>query len=508
MSPTVYWTLVGLFVGTITLFVLISTGSFTAVLVLWILIAVVVGVLVYYGYVDLVPPKKDAPPPAAKPALGGGPLVGSEVFHVGDKAFTYDEAEAVCAAYDSTLANLEQVIEAYNSGAEWCSYGWSAGGMALYPTQKATWDALQREQDPAKRTGCGRPGVNGGYFDPMTKFGVNCFGFKPKGDFKPPAPLPGVDKTAFDAMVAKFKEMLKSMTVTPFSRAEWSGYGKGTYGKQFAQSLGGLSEKFTEHVDEFSETTSATTAAYAAGPYGLAGAQGPRGLTGPAGPAGPPSSTPGPTGPPGAVGPAGTPGAAGAASTVPGPQGPKGDPGQSGAPGAAGSVGPPGATGPTGPAGAGSTGPATRLSTGEDTRRVNDTPAAYMAKGAGLYVEFKEASALGLTGTPHWGGILETTVPFSHAGGGPIIQEFKSEMKTYKRASRGDGWGGWNDTDTPQDLSLSSLRIGTVKLQDFGGTLQLQNTNAPSRPIKLFMSPDHSSIMTTRSNGTANWFGY
>ena len=46
MSPTVYWTLVGLFVGTITLFVLISTGSFTAVLVLWILIAVVVGVRV------------------------------------------------------------------------------------------------------------------------------------------------------------------------------------------------------------------------------------------------------------------------------------------------------------------------------------------------------------------------------------------------------------------------------------------------------------------------------
>jgi hypothetical protein len=329
MSPTVYWTLVGLFMATITVFVLISTGSFTAVLVLWILVAVLVGVLVYYGYIELVPPKAtQTETPAAKPTTGGGPLVGSEVFHVSDKAFIYDEAEAVCAAYGATLATLEQVIEAYNSGAEWCSYGWSAGGMALYPTQKATWDALQRETDSAKRTGCGRPGVNGGYFDPMTKFGVNCFGFKPKGDFTPPGPLPGVDKTAFDAMVAKFKEMLKSMTVTPFSRQEWSGYG--SYGKQFKQNLGALTENFTEHVDEFSETTGPTNAAYTAAPYGLQGAQGPTGptgLQGPTGVAGPASTAAGPTGPTGLQGPAGN---AGQNSTVPGPTGSQGPTGLQG----------------------------------------------------------------------------------------------------------------------------------------------------------------------------------
>jgi hypothetical protein len=67
------------------------------------------------------------------------------------------------------LASLEQVIEAYNSGAEWCGYGWTAGGMALYPTQKKTWEELQREVDPGKRTACGRPGVNGGYFDPIAQ---------------------------------------------------------------------------------------------------------------------------------------------------------------------------------------------------------------------------------------------------------------------------------------------------------------------------------------------------
>ena len=367
MSPTVYWTLVGLFMATITLFVLISTGSFTAVLVVWILVAVIVGVLVYYGYIELVPAKKDAAPAPAAPAAGG-PLVGSEVFHVADKSFTYDEAEAVCAAYDATLATLEQVIEAYNSGAEWCNYGWSAGGMALYPTQKATWDALQREVDPAKKTACGRPGVNGGYFDPMLKFGVNCFGFKPKGDFKPPAPLPGVDRTAFDAMVKKFKDMLKAMTVVPFSRQDWSGYGKGAYGTQFKQSLGALTEHFTEHVEnQFSETTGDTNAAYTAAPYGLQGDRGPTGPTGMAGPAGTPgvagaaSTIPGPTGPRGEQGLAGTPGTPGAPgldSTVPGPTGPRGATGSigpTGVPGAAaaaGATGPRGFDGPTGARGA------------------------------------------------------------------------------------------------------------------------------------------------------------
>ena len=344
MSPTVYWTLIGLFMATITLFVLVSTGSFMAVFVLWLLVGLVVGVLVYYGFLELTPAKKEVAAAAAAPpaTTSGGPLVGSEVFHIADKSFTYDEAEAVCAAYESTLASLEQVIEAYNSGAEWCSYGWSAGSMALYPTQKTTWESLQREVDPAKRTACGRPGVNGGYFDPNLKFGVNCFGFKPKGDFKPPAPLPGVDKTAFDAMVAKFKEMLKSMSVAPFSRREWSGYSAGSYGTQFKQELGKLTEGFTEHANEFSETTGAANSAYTAAPYGLKGEQGPKGETGPAGPVGAASTVPGPMGPTGPVGPQGPQGSVGAASTVPGP---KGDPGQPGQPGRPGEKGDPGASG-------------------------------------------------------------------------------------------------------------------------------------------------------------------
>ena len=95
-----------------------------------------------------------------------------EVYHISDNLYTYDEAPAVCAANGAELASFDQLTEAFSLGAEWCSYGWSAGAMALYPTQQSTWSALQGEPQESKRTACGRPGVNGGYFDPKLKFGV------------------------------------------------------------------------------------------------------------------------------------------------------------------------------------------------------------------------------------------------------------------------------------------------------------------------------------------------
>jgi hypothetical protein len=100
--------------------------------------------------------------------------------------------------------------------------------MALYPTQKGTWDALQQEVDQAKKTACGRPGVNGGYFDPSSKFGVNCYGKKPPNmGTRLPQPLPGTDESAFNAMVNKFKAMLTRMKLSPYNRDQWSksGYG-------------------------------------------------------------------------------------------------------------------------------------------------------------------------------------------------------------------------------------------------------------------------------------------
>ena len=296
-------------------------------MVLWATIFLILVVLLFYDIIDidtLLPyeaPKKDEPIPQPSNDKLLGQTIGSEVFHISDQRFTYDEARAVCAAYDSELSTLEQIMDAFAEGAEWCSYGWSAGGMALYPTQKDTWQILQNEVDPGRRTRCGRPGVNGGYFDPSNKFGVNCFGFQPKGNFKPPAPVPGADTKKFNEMVKRFKNMMKAFTMDPYSRQEWSGYdstgvkqayeyGKKVvegfmgrtsgYGLQFAQDLGGLIREGMEN-QYFEPLGSASSQRFSAqGPYGLRGDLGPTGAAGT----------------PGAAGASGAPGAVGATGPV------------------------------------------------------------------------------------------------------------------------------------------------------------------------------------------------
>jgi Extracellular link domain len=145
----------------------------------------------------------------------------TEVFYVSDNTFTYSQAPAVCKAYGATLASYSQVEEAYRQGAEWCGYGWSEGGIALFPTQQATWEKLQKEQDSQARIKCGRPGVNGGYFDPSTQFGVNCYGVRPAkkaSDTAPPTTSP--DMT--DRLVAQFQQNLAKYVVSPFNQKVWS----------------------------------------------------------------------------------------------------------------------------------------------------------------------------------------------------------------------------------------------------------------------------------------------
>ena len=102
-----------------------------------------------------------------------------EVFNISNNLYTYDDAQNVCSAFGARLATYDEIEDAYNHGGEWCNYGWSEGQMIFFPTQKSTWEKLQK--DPKKKNNCGRPGVNGGYnANPYAKFGVNCFGKKPK----------------------------------------------------------------------------------------------------------------------------------------------------------------------------------------------------------------------------------------------------------------------------------------------------------------------------------------
>lgn len=208
------------------------TGSLLATLVIIAIMAIIIYVLTKLGYLDVGIQNNElqfdwhetAPAPSNVSSKKSSPknIEISEVFYVGGNDYTYDEAPAVCAAYGGQLASYDQIATAFAAGAEWCAYGWTQGGMALFPTQEATWSDLQK--DAVAKTNCGRPGINGGYFDPSTKFGVNCYGVKPKdnGTNKYPLPLPGTDSTAFNQMVNKFKSMLKHMPVDPFNRVGWS----------------------------------------------------------------------------------------------------------------------------------------------------------------------------------------------------------------------------------------------------------------------------------------------
>ena len=104
-----------------------------------------------------------------------------EVFNISNNLYTYDDAQAICSSYDAKLATYDQIEDAYNDGAEWCNYGWSDSQMIYFPTQKSTWDKLQKTKN--HKNDCGRPGVNGGHIaNPYLKFGVNCYGKKPKAN--------------------------------------------------------------------------------------------------------------------------------------------------------------------------------------------------------------------------------------------------------------------------------------------------------------------------------------
>jgi hypothetical protein len=151
-----------------------------------------------------------------------------EVFNVSDNVHTYEEAKAICKAYDARLATNKELEEAYESGGEWCNYGWSEGQMALYPTQQETWDKLQKIK--GHENDCGRPGVNGGYVaNPDMKFGVNCYGFKP--GIKPKeqelmTTVPIYPKTeqdiAMENRVKYWKDNLGTLIVSPFNHNSWS----------------------------------------------------------------------------------------------------------------------------------------------------------------------------------------------------------------------------------------------------------------------------------------------
>jgi len=151
-----------------------------------------------------------------------------QVFNIPGNEYGYEDAKTLCSAYGSRLATYDEVEKAYDRGAEWCNYGWSANQLALFPTQKQTYDHLQTID--GHQNDCGRTGVNGGYIaNPKIKFGVNCYGYKPKITseedelMKTSSPYPETMKDiAFQKRIDYWKNQVSDILVSPFNHTSWA----------------------------------------------------------------------------------------------------------------------------------------------------------------------------------------------------------------------------------------------------------------------------------------------
>lgn len=167
---------------------------------------------------------KDTQPKPVVPEI----TLQKQVFNIPDNNYTYDDAKAVCKAYGADLASWKNIKNAFEKGADWCNYGWSKDQMILFPTQYNKWLKLQKIK--GHENDCGRPGINGGYIsNPNAKFGVNCYGYKPK--MTPNDRLNMLNSTIYpvtkkdielDNKVKYWKNKLMDLIVSPFNNNLWS----------------------------------------------------------------------------------------------------------------------------------------------------------------------------------------------------------------------------------------------------------------------------------------------
>jgi hypothetical protein len=218
-----------------------GSGTITILLVAFFVILVIINGLQYFFGVDIVAklknlftgtPEVDITVDTSRAEAAKAPvpeiLIRPQVFNIPGNDYIYPDAKALCSAYGARLATYSEVEEAYKDGGEWCNYGWSDGQMALFPTQKKTFDELQKIE--GHENDCGRPGVNGGYIaNPKVKFGVNCYGYKPRmtsteEDLMATEPI--YPKTAKDIAMENrvnyWKDKLSEILVSPFNNNTWS----------------------------------------------------------------------------------------------------------------------------------------------------------------------------------------------------------------------------------------------------------------------------------------------
>jgi hypothetical protein len=167
-------------------------------------------------------------PSAGKPSTVPEITRKPQVFHIPGNNYTFEDSKAICSAYGGRLATYTEMEDSYKEGADWCSFGWSDGQMAFYPTQTDKWEKLQKIE--GHEHDCGRPGINGGYIDnPNVRFGANCFGYKPvitEKEMNQMGNTPLYPKTnkelQFDKNVDMWRKKLSEITVAPFNNKNWS----------------------------------------------------------------------------------------------------------------------------------------------------------------------------------------------------------------------------------------------------------------------------------------------
>jgi len=218
-----------------------GSNTITVIFVAFFIILIVINGLQYFFGVDIIAklknilsgnPEIDITVDTSRVQAAKAPvpeiLLKPQVFNIPGNEYVYPDAKALCSAYGARLATYKEVEDSYKNGGEWCNYGWSDEQMALFPTQQKTYDELQKIE--GHENDCGRPGVNGGYMaNPALKFGVNCYGYKPRinsteEDLMANEPIyPKTEKDiAMENRVNYWKDKLSEILVSPFNHDTWS----------------------------------------------------------------------------------------------------------------------------------------------------------------------------------------------------------------------------------------------------------------------------------------------
>ena len=105
-----------------------------------------------------------------------------EVFNVVDKTgaykFTKKEAEKVCKDLGAKVATVEQVTDAFNYGADWCSWGHTTTDP-VYPMQRTNMPGCNNLPNPSLNRMNGFDENNSGNWN-KGQYGVHCYGNKPE----------------------------------------------------------------------------------------------------------------------------------------------------------------------------------------------------------------------------------------------------------------------------------------------------------------------------------------